>query len=99
MSNAVIAGTILNQLGGNRFVAMTGAKNFVAGDRALNFRLPRAKDGINLVRIVLNGMDTYDVSFLSVRGAKFSSKREDKGIYADMLQSIFTEATGLYTSL
>jgi hypothetical protein len=33
---------ILRQLGGNKFIAMTGAKNFVAGDGILAFRIPKA---------------------------------------------------------
>ncbi|HFN7312713.1 TPA: hypothetical protein ACHGUK_004268 [Escherichia coli] len=39
-----VATEILNQLGGNRFIAMTGAKNFTCfdenGESGLCFRLP-----------------------------------------------------------
>ncbi|EIP9270516.1 hypothetical protein LT886_002400, partial [Salmonella enterica] len=51
-----IAVEILNQLGGNKFIAMTGAKNFVWLEKGgLIFKLPSnfARNGINLVRIKL----------------------------------------------
>lgn len=48
MSGKEIATTILKQLGGNRFLAMTGAKHLAYGDNDLRFRLPKAKDKINL---------------------------------------------------
>ena len=35
------AATILEQLGGNKFRAMTGAKNFLDGGSYLSFHLPR----------------------------------------------------------
>ncbi|MGI9949502.1 hypothetical protein [Vibrio hyugaensis] len=37
-----IANTILAQLGGNRFIVMTGAKQFVAIEQGLMFTLPAA---------------------------------------------------------
>ena len=37
---------VLQQLGGNRFIAMTEAKNFVAGKNYIGFKIPRAKEGI-----------------------------------------------------
>ncbi|EES0484193.1 hypothetical protein ACN662_005697, partial [Escherichia coli] len=64
-----VATEILNQLGGNRFIAMTGAKNFAYfdedGECGLSFRLPSkfAMNGINLVKIKLTFSDTYQVTF------------------------------------
>jgi hypothetical protein len=48
-----VAETILEQLGGKRFIVMTGAKHFAADGNALRFRLPSnfAKSGINAVTI------------------------------------------------
>ncbi|EFE7250305.1 hypothetical protein F9V24_27190, partial [Escherichia coli] len=63
-----VATEILNQLGGNRFIAMTGAKNFTCfdenGESGLCFRLPSnfAMKGINLVKIKLTFSDTYLVT-------------------------------------
>lgn len=49
------AQTILNQLGGNRFVAMTGAKNFVALENGIKFNIGKNASKANTVKItVLN---------------------------------------------
>jgi hypothetical protein len=91
---------VLQQLGGRRFIAMTGAKNFVKNDKdkSITFKIPRAKDGITHVMITLNASDTYTVNFLSIRGNNIKQKPV-KGVYNDQLQSVFTQYTGLYTSL
>lgn len=98
-----IANTILKQLGGRKFEIMTGASKFVALDSGLRFRLPGAggftKSGINLVTITLNSLDTYDVSFERLRGTKITPISKSDGVYCDTLRDIFTDATGLSTSL
>jgi hypothetical protein len=99
MANLQVANTILVQLGGQKFCAMTGAKKFIADDHSLAFAIPAAKDRINKVRITLDFSDTYTVQFYAIRGTKFRIVSESTGVYFDQLQSIFTEATGLYTSL
>jgi hypothetical protein len=92
---------VLQQLGGRRFIAMTGAKNFVKNDKdkSIVFRVPNAKNSINTIRITLTSSDLYNVEFISVRGTNIKTVKEVKGIYNDQLQSIFTKYTGLYTSL
>jgi hypothetical protein len=99
-----IAKTILNQLGGNKFIAMTGAKNFIDGGQYLSFQLPSrfAKNGINAVKITLTSMDLYDIEFIRVNiRAKESVKiiASESGIYNNDLQSFFTRNTGLATHL
>ena len=98
-----VARTILEQLGGNAFVAMTGAKNFASLDTALLFALPGTggftKNGINRVAILLNGMDLYDITFTRVRGTNVTKVDERNNIYAEDLRRVFTEVTGLATSL
>jgi len=105
-----IAATILQQLGANKFCAMTGAKELVATERGLRFRLPArfAKHGIVLVSIDLDPSDTYTVSFQRIKrtrvvpGVTFPEPVEVKkvvGAYAEDLQRVFTEATGLDTHL
>ena len=97
-----VAKEILAQLGGQKFIVMTGAKNFVSadvGDGQLSFRLPRAKDSINHVSITLNGKDLYDVKFGMIRGVNYKIKKEFNDVYNDMLVDIFEKTTGLYTSL
>jgi len=96
-----IAMTILAQLGGNRFTAMTGAKQFGDTGNGLSFRLPSnfATKGINHVKIELNDLDLYDITFTKIRGMKVTVIAEASGIYCDMLRDVFTKATGLDTSL
>lgn len=102
MADLTVAHTILAQLGGNRFTAMTGAKNFVGSENSLSFRIPGsgfAKDGINAVRITLNGLDLYDVAFSRIRGGAVKTLYTETNIYADKLQEVFRLHTGLHTSL
>lgn len=106
------AATILKQLGGKRFVVMTGAKHLgYDNDGSLSFKLPDrfAKNGINLVRIGLDPMDTYQMEFIkfkiNIRAKNVDNMRKretvalHEGIYFDQLQEIFTAETGLHTRL
>lgn len=101
---------ILQQLGGQRFVAMTGAKNFIALENGIQFDLPKyAGVKTNRVCIFLNNNDLYDIEF----GRIFKKKDPEYGvmmpmyeviakaldIYAENLRSSFTTFTGLDTSL
>jgi hypothetical protein len=90
-----VAQTILQQLGGNRFAALTGANSFVAGEYDLTMRLPRGKG----MRIKLNAMDTYDIDYFAIRGTEVKDLGHREGIYCDMLQDTFEELTGLYVTL
>lgn len=108
-----VADTILEQLGGNRFIVMTGAHGFVADEKSLRMCLPRNASKANRLTITLTPMDTYDMEFvkytpyrISTRGGqlreyheKWETIREFEGIYFDQLQELFTEVTGLYTHL
>jgi len=97
------ARTILEQLGGNKFRAMTGANRFAGTENSLSFRLPGSggfcRDGINAVRVTLNSLDLYDVIYFKIRGTKMKTVSESSGLYADMLRADFERATGLATSL
>jgi hypothetical protein len=101
MTNMEIANTILSQIGGRQMASMTGAKNFVAIDQGLQFKLPSnfAKDGINCVRVVLDPCDTYTVTFLKVRGTSCQQIASYDDTYCDQLRGLFEEVTGLRTSL
>jgi hypothetical protein len=103
MSNLQVAKTILEQLGGNKFIVMTGARNCYGDGNTLSIKLPSTphyvKDGINYVRITLTPMDDYTVEFMKVRGMKVKEISKHEGIYSDMLQELFTAQTGLATRL
>lgn len=96
-----VAEIILEQLGGRRFIAMTGAKNFTGSADSLNFRLPSnfATYGINAVRITLDRCDTYSLNFWKVRGAKLVEMADETGVYVADLRETFTRRTGLDCSL
>lgn len=93
-----VATTILAQLGGNKFVAMTGAKAFGAFEDGLQFRVPGRK--INCVRVRLNGRDLYDVEFWYV-GSAARTRIVERAADVDCsdLVRVFESATGLYASL
>lgn len=96
-----IAQTILAQLGGNKFIAMTGAKNLADLGNGLQFKLPSnfAKNKINCVSIKLNEMDLYDVKFFNIRGVNLKTIAVCEDVYSEDLQNIFTDHTGLDTHL
>lgn len=58
-----VANTILQQLGGRRFKIMTGARDFYAIDNGLQFKLGKNGSRANLVKIILQGDDTYTMQF------------------------------------
>jgi hypothetical protein len=93
------AKTILRQLGGNRFLAMTGTKNLTGSETALSMKLARNKSGATHLRVTLDPSDTYTMEFIRVHGVKCSTVRVDSGVYCDQLQDVFTSTTGMYTRL
>ena len=95
-----VAKTILSQLGGNKFAAMTGAKNFVDCGDALSMRIGRDKTSSNYLKITLNMMDLYDVRFsrVSPKGGE-RSVTEYNNIFNDQLVEVFEKHTGMYASL
>lgn len=95
-----IAQTILAHLGGNKFAAMTGAKQLVAGENFLQFSIGRgAINKANKVKIILGADDLYTVEFWKLRGVNCDRISSTDGVYADRLAAVFTEATGFDTRL
>jgi hypothetical protein len=92
---------LLRQLGGNKFKVMTGAKNFVysKADRSLSFKIGRNSKRVNGVRITLDASDTYTMEFMWNTVKKQTTRAKVSGVYAEDLQRVFTEHTGMYTSL
>jgi hypothetical protein len=100
MTNQVVAQEILRQMGGIRRISMmTGAKDFVAGEDKVIFKIGKgAKNKINTIKIELNAMDLYDVTFMRVWGTTITTIKKVDGIYNDMLKSTFENETGFYLS-
>jgi hypothetical protein len=98
-----VATTILEQLGGRRFLAMTGARQLIGSASSLSFTLPGSpgfvQRGINVCRVTLTPMDTYTVEYLRVRGSKVRTVQTCTDIYAENLQECFSRETGLATRL
>lgn len=98
-----IALEIIRQLGGNRFTVMTGCKPMVrgvdsAGHAYLEIKLTANKIRAQWLSITLNGLDLYDMVFFKKnQDLEITIVKEYKNVYNDMLQDLFTEATGLYT--
>ena len=106
-----IAKTIYEQLGGNEFAYVTGAKKFIGNDNWLSFRIGRNGSKANYVKITLSPMDTYTVEFKRITMPRLSRKtwtyseyketliEKREGVYCDQLQDVFTEVTGLVTRM
>jgi hypothetical protein len=95
-----VANEILTQLGGNRFVGMTGAKNILGGENYIMFSIPKGKDKSNKMRITLDfASDTYTVETFSIRGIECNAKTTLDMVYGDQLRAVFTSITGFDTSL
>ena len=93
------AGETLKQLGGNKFIAMTGAKNFAVGPKGMGFKIGRNSKSINYIRIDLKSNDLYDMEFIRLRKSQIKVVKRVTGVYNDQLQKMFTKYTGMYTSL
>lgn len=97
-----VALEILQQLGGNRFIAMTGVRNLSFSDNgALTMHLRRNQSKAKYLRIELNGLDLYNVIFRTEdkKNHSFPIVEIFKNVYANQLQGIFTQVTGYNTSL
>lgn len=106
-----VANTILQQLGGNKFIVMTGSKNFLSDGNTLRMSLAKNYSRANRLEVTLDADDLYTMRFYKYTAGRLNKKTwswtEDKveevytvsGIYFDMLQEIFTNVTRMYTHL
>lgn len=105
MTDMSVANTILAQLGGRRFLTMTGANSLAGSSNSLSMRLPRNPKKVSGVIVELNGNDTYTLKALAKKGSlargtfKIVEISNVSGLYCDQLCEAFEEVTGLYTSL
>ena len=105
-----VARTILEQLGGQaKLRMMTGAKHFASyspagenkcgeGCGGVSFRFPKPqhKGSPNYCKVILNQLDTYDVTFGVIRKYEYTETKTLNNIYCDQLIETFESATGLY---
>lgn len=97
---------ILEQMGGGKFIAMTGSKNFIDLGNGLKMNFARNKTSANRLEIILDrATDTYTMKFFRQTFSQktFEVTKKDialhEGVYCDMLEEMFTSVTGLYTRL
>lgn len=93
-----IADTILAQLGGGQFLAMTGARNLLYDVDGLSLKFQGCAS-VNYLQIKLTSDDLYSLEFGKLRGLVYMVKRSLTGISAAMLRRTFTDVTGLDTHL
>ena len=77
---------------------MLGAKDFIGGADYLSFRI-RGSHKANAIRIALDPMDTYTVTFWKIRSPNIKEVGRFEGIYCDMLHDLIRRVTGLNTNL
>lgn len=106
-----VGGIVVNQLGGSKFFAMTGAVALFADNKGLCLTIPRNKSKANRLLITLNADDTYTMRFFRYTAPRLNHKTmmytEEKStditvypqVYCNQLQSLFTQATGMHTYL
>ena len=96
--------TMIHQLGGNQFFAMTGSKpqyKDLKNDPLVAFKLTRNSSKANYLKLsYIAASDTYKMDFVSMRGMNEpKTVQELEGLHGEDLQRIFTDVTGLYTRL
>jgi len=106
-----IPATILEQLGGQKFIAMTGSKHFVGDGNTLRMTLAKNASKANRLYIALDPNDTYTMRFFKYTAPRFNNKtfsfsnekieevKTYKGIYCDQLEELFQHITGMNTRL
>jgi hypothetical protein len=100
-TDMTVAKTILQQLGGRRFTAMTGASSFSGGERMLSFRLPAriTKHRAWGMMVTLQADDLYTLELLRMKDFEVEKVDVRTDVFVENLRETFTDMTGLDTSL
>jgi hypothetical protein len=102
MVDDIAASIILEQLGGNKFLAMTGATPLTYNSRSIDFKLNGKHPTlgqVNRMRIELAYNDTYTVTIFRLRNLVCKQLDQKDGIFADTLRLWIENLTGLRTRL
>ena len=95
------AAITLHQIGGgvNKLSTMIGAHTFLRDEQnnAVSFKF-KAGNKANYCKITLTDMDLYDIVIGKIRGMNSTIIVSFDGLYAEDLQSVFEESTGLCLS-
>ena len=90
--------TIQAQIGNKAFFMM-GAKNLLASEDSLQWKVGRNGMGVTHVTVKLAADDTYTLTFHAVRGTNIKVLAKLEGVYVDSLHTVIQARTGLYLSL
>lgn len=93
-----IASEIIRQLG-NKAICMIGARNFSATENSVVFKIGKNDKKVTHIKIALNGLDLYDITYIRCWGVNIKTMAESNNIYADMMHTDIEENTGMRTSL
>ena len=93
-----VAQTIAQQIG-HKALYMIGAKNIFASPNSLQLNLGRNAGNWNKLKIALNELDLYDMTFYKIRKLKITAEKTLQNVYCDQLHDIIESETGLKTSL
>lgn len=111
MSSNQITKTILEQLGGNKFIAMTGSEPLLVRGNTLPMTLAKNVSKANRLHITLEADDTYTMRFFYYSQGRLNHRTrvwmpektvevaKYEGVYAEDLCRIFKSVTGLDTRL
>ena len=88
--------TTVNQIGGERALFMMGCKEKVVSHNSLTLRIK--SKSVRYIKIELNGLDYYDVSFFSGRMTRLEEERIEN-VSCDCLKTLIEHKTGLSLSL
>lgn len=109
-----IINEMLEHLGGNKFLVMTGCSHvvFSNSENSVRMQIPKNTGKVNRVEIVyIPVADLYRMRFYKYAAGRYNAKTglftEDKvtnekvfdDVYADQLSKVFENVTGLYTRL
>ena len=89
------ANTIINALGGGRFLAEARAVNVAEVENGIGFQLPKrnAAHGINAVKVGADDNGPYTLRFLKIGNLKLTRVAEVDGVAESQLQEVFTRHT------
>ena len=89
---------IADQIGGGAFF-MYGAKQIVASENYLLFRIGRNAGNWNKIKITINGLDLYEVTFMKIRKLKVTREITAHNVPCDQLHKTIKNETGLASRL
>ena len=99
-----VAQIIAQQIGHKALFMIGASKSLSSGKDFLMMKLGRNQKGWNKLKIALNGLDLYDMTFYRITKDRLgipsiAKERTIANIYADMMHDIIESETGLRTSL